>query len=103
MTADQGDYIPRKLPQLGNSWPLICCHIITELVFVIQLECFPIGTVSGCVRDEEVPEQVALGEIKVRRNLQMLKMSLWFYMKKKICAHFCHFELRSFFPESEDC
>ena len=26
-----------KLPQLSNSWPIICCHIITEFVFVIQL------------------------------------------------------------------
>lgn len=59
--------------------------------------------VSEMPEADEVPEQVALGKRKVRRNLQMLKMSLWFYMKKKICAHFCHFELRSFFPESEDC
>ena len=26
-----------KLPQLSNSWPIICCDIITEFVFVIQL------------------------------------------------------------------
>ena len=53
--------------------------------------------VSEMPEADEVPERVALGKRKVRRNLQMLKMSLWFYMKKKICAHFCHFELRSFF------
>ena len=53
--------------------------------------------VSDVPEADEVPVRVALGERKVRKNLQMLKMSLWFYMKKKICAHFRHFELRSFF------
>ena len=72
---DQGDSHPSKFPQLGNNWPIICCGIVTESVLFFSFS-WPTLCWLELPLPVPVPEkvQVALGKIKVRKTLQMLKI-----------------------------